>query len=259
MSPNVGGWRLSHKGLWLCSLTIYWIAANHIETVIRCHLYTMFSQFRQAVEGLAPPPPRRGSQDMVRSSSPKPSTNGQNVRTGGPSDGRPKSTLEERLRAKVAAAEFSRARPTGPSPTTSVPVTEHPLSPTSIPLPDSPAITLALTSSFDLDVPLSLTSVSEVDVQSPTKPSPSHQEAPGPKPGALASPSDESSDAPKSLAEDRVPEMAEESMAPKPIKEIKAEATTVHEPELPWTDGDDQDVENLQKRLKLVEQRFSGV
>ena len=189
---------------------------------------------------------------MARSGSPKPSTNGQNARTGGSSDGRPKSTLEERLRAKVAAAESSRARSSSPSPTTSVSVTEHPLSPTSIPLPESPAPT----SSFDLDVSLSLTPISEISVQSPTKFSPS-QEALGP--GALTG---EPSDTPKSFAADRVPELTEETTkltASGPVEEIKAEVTTIDEFESPRADGDDQDVESLQKRLKLVEQRFSGV
>lgn len=199
---------------------------------------------------------------MARSGSPKPSTNGHNARNSSSSNARPKSTLEERLRAKVAAAESSRAHSSSPSPTTSVPVTEHPLSPTSTPLPDSPAINPAPTSSFDLDAPLSLASVSEVNIQSPTKPSPSHQEAPVSKPEPLTSPPGELNDTPTTHAEDGVTEKAGEtpkSTASEPVEETKAEATTVDEPDLPQADGDDQDVESLHQRLKLVEQRFSGV
>lgn len=129
----------------------------------------MFSQFRQAVEGLAQPPPRR-SQDLStsndggavhrpftaqrpasplsRSSSPAPSFTSKSNIT--PDPGLRKSTLEERLRASFTVGEASntttptvssRASPS-PAPNAAL-VTQHPLSPTWIPLPASPALSAA--------------------------------------------------------------------------------------------------------------------
>src|ERR1700683_5431055 len=123
----------------------------------------MFSQFRQAVENFAPPPPRRsGSQDMTRSASPRSSSSHLPKSNSFPDTRVPKSNLEERLRAKLAAAELSRS-----STPAAVPVTQHPLSPTSTPLPASPIISPVLTSLFDIDTPLNLASVAPSRAQSP--------------------------------------------------------------------------------------------
>ncbi|KZP31268.1 hypothetical protein FIBSPDRAFT_724700 [Athelia psychrophila] len=112
---------------------------------------TMFSQFRQAVEGFQAPPPQRrnGSQDLSRSASPAPGsplTKSNSM----PEPRAPKSNLEDRLRAKLAAAERKSSTPAP------VPVPERPLSPKSVPLPGSPALSPTVASASEIDGPLSL-------------------------------------------------------------------------------------------------------
>ncbi|OCH95795.1 hypothetical protein OBBRIDRAFT_816376 [Obba rivulosa] len=134
----------------------------------------MFSQFRQAVESLAQHSPKpsldssaedhasRSSQDSVRPSlsssqlaektlttqrSGSPGPGGSSpARTTSSPDGAARlahrSTLEDRLRAKFAVGDASNSSSpitssrTSPAPTV---VLDHPLSPTSVPLPESPA------------------------------------------------------------------------------------------------------------------------
>ncbi|TFY83598.1 hypothetical protein EWM64_g422 [Hericium alpestre] len=135
----------------------------------------MFSQFRHVVEGLAQPQPR-SSQDASptsdhpgsparspsldahslreslsstsllkslvsqRPASPSPS-NGSNDHQRSSSTSRPKGRLEDRLRASFAIGDASNGNSpsastrVSPSP---VSVTEHPLSPSAVPLPQSP-------------------------------------------------------------------------------------------------------------------------
>jgi len=210
----------------------------------------MFSQFRQAVENFAPPPPRRsGSQDIARSGSPAPS--GQSSKSNSLSDARaPKSNLEERLRAKLAAAELSRS-PT-PSP---IPVIDHPLSPTSTPLPPSPAISPVLTSTIDLDTPLNLASVHSPRAQSPQSSSvPSIEKNTIPPPTERIEETDDGADIYDALASpsDRAIDKGE------PISEGIDHSTHVKRTP-PEMDPNEMDVESLQKRLKLVEQRFTSM
>lgn len=220
----------------------------------------MFSQFRQAVEGFAPPPPRRGSQDTARSGSPGPS--GHLPKSNSLSDARgprPKSNLEERLRAKLAAAESSRAA------SAPIPVTRHPLSPTSTPLPSSPALSPAPTSAFEVDDPLSLNSVGSPTVQSPSQKSPTPRKEGTPD---ESGPPDESTEKEKEVDTLELPQaspVADTREAAPPIltaeSEAKEEVTlALGEPPLPLAEpNNDQDVDSLQKRLKLVEQRFAGM
>jgi hypothetical protein len=210
----------------------------------------MFSQFRQAVENFAPPPPRRsGSQDIARSGSPGPS--GHSPKSNSLPDARtPKSNLEERLRAKLAAAELSRS-PT-PAP---IPVIDHPLSPTSTPLPPSPAISPALTSTIDLDTPLNLASIHPPRAQSPqTSSVPSTGEKTNLPPTERIEETDNGADISDALAppSDKAVDKGE------PISQGIDHKIHV-KPTLPEMDPNDMDVESLQKRLKLVEQRFTGM
>lgn len=109
----------------------------------------MFSQFRQAVEGFAPPPPRKsGSEDLARSGSPGPGSP-LSKSNSMPEARAPKSNLEERLRAKLAAAQSKSSVP-APDPV------EHPLSPKSVPLPGSPILSSTVAFASEVDAPLSL-------------------------------------------------------------------------------------------------------
>jgi hypothetical protein len=208
----------------------------------------MFSQFRQAVENFAPPPPRRsGSQDIARSGSPGPSSH--SPKSNSLSDARaPKSNLEERLRAKLAAAELSR--PPTPAP---IPVIDHPLSPTSTPLPPSPAISPALTSTVDLDTPLNLASIHLPRAQSPQSSSvPSTEKKTDPPPNV------EETDNGADISDALAPPSDKAVDKGGPISKGIDPSTHV-KPALPEMDPNDMDVESLQKRLKLVEQRFTGM
>lgn len=214
----------------------------------------MFSQFRQAVESFAPPPPRRGSQEMTRSGSPGPSSLPRN--NSSPDPRAPKSRLEERLRAKLAAAELPRA------PSVPVPVTQHPLSPTSTPLPASPVISPVPTASFEVYSPLNLSSTATPAIQSP-----------------LSSPPLLAQDAPANIIAQSVQTIAEEdaetdisealgvstkdtavtTASIEPVSDKIDELELHEEPRLSQVDPGDLDVDGLQTRLKLVEQRFNGV
>ena len=210
----------------------------------------MFSQLRQAVENFAPPPPpRSSSQEMTRSASPKgspshlPKSNSLSDVKG------PKSNLEERLRAKLAAAEISR------SPT---PVTHHPLSPTSTPLPASPAISPVQTSMFDITTPLNLDSFSPPRVQSPQPFS-----VAGVSSHSLLLPptktteeKDDRVDIPDTLGPSTHSTVTVKAYA-KPHSKSIDESAPHEEPTLPEIDPND--VESLQTRLRLVEQRFTGM
>ena len=154
----------------------------------------MFSQWRQAVESLAAHPTHaskpsqdgtadvrasRSSTDSLRQSSSsssqladaaltnlKKSLSSQRPASPGPNaaatTGSPRAsgrtTLEERLRAKFAVGEASgntSAASSSKSSRVGTPVTEHPLSPSSTPLPDSPATSLDIKrSSSPASIPL---------------------------------------------------------------------------------------------------------
>ncbi|KAK7694843.1 hypothetical protein QCA50_002031 [Cerrena zonata] len=161
----------------------------------------MFSQWRQAVESLAPiathasKPSQDGTADMrasrsssdsLRQSSSSSSQLADSAlsnlkktlstqRSGSPGPGatattsspRPsgRTTLEERLRAKFAVGEASAntsAASSSKSSRVGTPVTDHPLSPSSTPLPDSPA------SSLDIKRPFS--PASSLDIKRPFSP-----------------------------------------------------------------------------------------
>ena len=214
----------------------------------------MFSQFRQAVEGFAPPPPRRtDSQDVARSGSPGP---GHLPKSNSLPDARvPKSNLEERLRAKLAAAESSRSSSSSP-----IPVSQHPLSPTSTPLPPSPPLLPAPTSTFNVDTPLNLASGVYPRVQSPQQFSVSPttdsvtQKA-IPLPTETAEENDDGADISDAFSLP-VDKTVKEMVYAMPVS--NGIDLTVQD-ELAKIDANDTDMESLQTRLKLVEQRFTGI
>lgn len=217
----------------------------------------MFSQFRQAVENFAPPPPSRtGSQDVARSASPRSSSGHVSNSNSLPDVKVPKSNLEERLRAKLAAADSFRS-----STPVAVPVTQHPLSPTSTPLPVSPAISPVLTSTFDIDTPLNLDSVASSSM-APSQPlsAPTEEEiisnsSPQHPTKAFEEDGADISDA-LSLS---VHPATKTQAHPEPLSKSIDESAPQEEPTLPEIDIDDMDLESLQTRLKLVEQRFTGM
>jgi hypothetical protein len=216
----------------------------------------MFSQFRQAVEGFAPPPPRRtGSQDVARSGSPGP---GHLPKSNSLPDARvPKSNLEERLRAKLAAAELSRSSSNSP-----VSVTQHPLSPTSTPLPPSPPVLPAPISTFNVDTPLNLASGVYSRAQSPQQFSVSSTtdsvtQKDVPLPTETAEENDDGADISDafSLPADKI---VKEIVLSVPVSNGIG-LTVQDELALPKIDANNTDMESLQTRLKLVEQRFTGI
>lgn len=299
----------------------------------------MFSQFRQAVEGFAQPQPRRsqdfntsgesiedhrlasGSHDarrtyapqrpaspLSRSSSPGPSSISKSNSALDP--GLRKFTLEERLRASFTVGEASNTTTPAISSRASsvsnaVPVTQHPLSPTSVPLPGSPALSAAAS-------PLQVS-----DMQGSSPP----QEDPPAFSLAINHPQDSndevshtpsSSEVPKAPTDIPLPLSPQEELAPDdfdglviPISASTGTDIKFQLPDNPPADGDavrvsgvrrdsgdvsgeadpsnsvnvdasdghgrrdtppvsslkcsEIDVEALQERLRLVEQRFSGM
>jgi hypothetical protein len=172
------------------------------------------------------------------------------------SDGRPpKSNLEERLRAKVAAAELSKSSKPLP-----IPVTEHPLSPTSTPLPASPAISPTVSPTAHVDTPLNLASDVPPRVQSPQSFSAlsAEQNIPS-KHATCRSKSDEVNDGGADISVALSSPSAVEDDAHLELLSKDIDRNAQLEPTLLEIDPTDADVESLQKRLKLVEQRFTGM
>ncbi|KII93210.1 hypothetical protein PLICRDRAFT_35393 [Plicaturopsis crispa FD-325 SS-3] len=287
----------------------------------------MFSQFRHAVESFAPPVlPRRESQDASdqrpsRSNSPASSDPAiANLRkslaaqrSGSPSSASAqrsnsvpgqqeprvyKSNLEERLRAKFAIGEASGSSTpaasgrTSPAPAPTGGSAQHPLSPSSTPLPDSPAGTPAppadaapatdeppAESSLapsTLEAPLIIHSpqarspvVHTISIpDEPEEEDERHPEADIPLP-----PQTPANPPPKPVAPEPTtvtPDAPEKpSVLPDtPLDTVSPEPTTVAPdapekpsllPATPVTPTVDGDVDALQQRLKLVEQRFTDV
>lgn len=276
---------------------VTYLAANRLVSQPR-----MFSQFRQAVESLAqpqdnPPDGRSQSPDPLRQSSahlaesalinlrksiaaqriasptpaqqnthrPRSASPGPSSATKSTGDsGLRKSTLEDRLRASFAASESSASpNPSTPTPH-AVPVTQHPLSPTST---DSPRDT---TPSADHQAEErghaddALAPPSELNGATP----PIH---PQPDPACSAADSTDAihTDAATDFCVDvtltqqapQQPPMQQSTQAselidadPSGEESIEAEP----EPMMSVDSSKDADVEVLQKRLKLVEQRFLG-
>ncbi|KAK0233161.1 hypothetical protein IW262DRAFT_1470284 [Armillaria fumosa] len=180
-----------------------------------------------------------------------------------------KSSLEERLRASFTIGDVSN----GPTPDVSAraspapraPTVEHPLSPSSTPLPDSPSLPPVLEENSP-DRPES----PEVTPE-PLVPPLTPKESESPKP---ESSSKEDSD---TMAEEYIPEEpvpqdlspAEPTakFIPDPATEPSVDVEPVAEESIagapiveePLASADDVDVDTLQERLKLVEQRFADV
>lgn len=180
-----------------------------------------------------------------------------------------KSSLEERLRATFTIGDVSN----GPTPDVSAraspapraPTIEHPLSPSSTPLPDSPSLPPVLEES-----PLDRPESPEVAPQPLIPPlTPTESESPKPE-----SPAKDDSDI---MAEEHIPEepvpqdpLPAEPTAksiPDPAAEPSVEGEPVAEESIaggpiveePFASGEDVDIDALQERLKLVEQRFADV
>ncbi len=237
----------------------------------------MFTQFRHAVETFAPQP-RRSTDD----SSPGEQQNPNARRTQSMDSNRPQSaltsaqlpdsalatlrksfvpprpespasaprrareghlSLEDRLRASFTIGEAS----TGTTPDASarvspapLPTTDHPLSPASIPLPQSPSPDTrgdAVQSFTSLPPIVESEPVSQDESTAETQPSSIVEEP------VVRQAEAEASTAPS--------EFDSENTASEPRQEL---------PQEPYTPSSaNVDVESLQERLKLVEQRFSGV
>ncbi|KIJ68369.1 hypothetical protein HYDPIDRAFT_165234 [Hydnomerulius pinastri MD-312] len=280
------------------------------STVLAENALTNLRKSLAAQRSGSPAPPRSGS-PQPRAASPGP----QSLPKGNSDNGLRKTTLEERLRASFAVGDASGgSTPTpsaraSPSPH-SVPVTQHPLSPTSTPLPESPSLpplavisppATPLSTSFQLEgagplapppqapgVPRELgvtpelnaapelpelnPSVSSSDSQNSTS---SDQVSPGSpnesavEPPEVAPPSPRAEDSqhvvdgdPRAEAQTAgvAPSVSTpDASAPVPETEQPSESVAVApEPSMPTKSGD-ADVEALQERLKLVEQRFADV
>ncbi|EPQ61437.1 hypothetical protein GLOTRDRAFT_102471 [Gloeophyllum trabeum ATCC 11539] len=269
----------------------------------------MFSQFRQAVETFAPV--RRPSQDLtdderqrsrsldLRQALPLPS--GQlaesaleNIRKSltsqraGPTATSPppgtsprrRPNLEERLKATFTIGEASNdpSPSAGSRASTPVPVSKHPLSPGSTPLPASPP--LSPRNSIDLrpePVPVALPSPSISSLTDGDKPTSTagggedrYPEADIPLP----------SDSPESDISPEGPQVSNESVSPgasdapprddtpsntadatQDVLESSSPHSVSPSPEAVGSDPatSEGDIESLRERLKLVEQRFADV
>ncbi|KAF7966649.1 hypothetical protein HWV62_37537, partial [Athelia sp. TMB] len=252
-------------------------------------LWNMFSQFRQAVEGFAPPPPRRnGSQDPARAGSPGPGSP-LSKSNSMPEARAPKSNLEERLRAKLAAAQNKPAT-VAPVP---VPVPEQPLSPKSVPLPGSPPLSPTDAFNSEIDGPLSLaiplasnpesstldpksaitegfhtaqlSPVTPATDEANTAPEPKAEAEEGSLGGAtVASPIETSTavGAVTSLAESSARKVVDTSTVAgedDAAAESATKETKPSPPEISIEAPSETALEALQNRLKLVEQRFADV
>ncbi|KAF9229358.1 hypothetical protein BS17DRAFT_689886 [Gyrodon lividus] len=286
----------------------------------------MFSQFRQAVESLAQPPPRQSQDngslmdgDNTRSRSPDvnslrqssthssaqlaenalmnlrkslatqrsaspapPNTGNLQPRSGSPGpsslpknnsdSGLRKTTLEERLRASFVVGDASEGSTPHPSTRVSSPplvsVTQHPLSPTSTPLPESPNLPTVTTPS-----PPELSPAIFVSPESTDPLADDCQQMDTGAEGDI----ELSGIVPSSLPIGETRQAMDKELQPEAQKDIdlsipadpltppleaehpsRESVAVTSEPTIP-SGSTDADVETLQERLKLVEQRFSDV
>ncbi|KAK0506158.1 hypothetical protein EDD18DRAFT_19988 [Armillaria luteobubalina] len=209
----------------------------------------------------------RKSLTSPRSASP--GTSARSPSSGVARDPLQKSSLEERLRASFTIGDVSN----GPTPDVSAraspapraPTVEHPLSPSTIPLPDSPSLPPVLEENSP-DRPESpgvtpqplVPPLAPTESESPKPESPAKEggdtmaeeyipEEPVPQDPSPAEPTAKSIPDPATEPSVEVVPVAEESIAGGPIVEE------------PLASAEDVDVDALQERLKLVEQRFADV
>ncbi|KAG6381235.1 hypothetical protein JVT61DRAFT_5639 [Boletus reticuloceps] len=228
-----------------------------------------------------------------RSASPGPSST-----TKSTSDsGLRKTTLEERLRASIAASETSGGSTTPDRsispPSHRVPVTQHPLSPTSTPVPGSPTLATGIADpAIETPAGASLQPEESTNVtlvlppqepndaaQPPSETSPADLQVPASLTGRSTDASgsthiDSTADpcVDVTLTQPEPEAMHTDSPQPHSMQEAPevVDALTVDvdlpmeenlntDPEPTMIDkSKDSDVEALQERLKLVEQRFAG-
>ncbi|KAF8843985.1 hypothetical protein BDN67DRAFT_47117 [Paxillus ammoniavirescens] len=304
----------------------------------------MFSQFRQAVESFAQPPPRQSQDngsftdgDNIRTQlaenalvnlrkslatqrSPSPalhSTGNPQPRSGSPGpsslpkgnsdSGLRKTTLEERLRASFVVGDASGGTTPNPStrasPTPPAPVAQHPLSPTSTPLPESPnlptttvpsppetPLVISVSPEYTGPLPIAeeLSAVPEAPNVEAETPSTNSQDSVSLDPAADVSQQKDANTegdvmpsevAPSSLPSGEIRPVMDEELQPNAQKEIDTPeaAPTDALTNLPETERaseesvavslepptqdrpTDVDVDVLQGRLKLVEQRFTDI
>ena len=240
----------------------------------------MFSQFRNVVEGLAQPrlphtsPRRSGSVERASSLAERPQ----------------KSRLEERLRASFTIGDVSNpSTPPASSRVSPAPQfvaehplsVDHPLSPAAIPLPNSPPPNGRYSDHVVLPLDLSLTlpdTLPTTGSSSTIEPEPINQQSPLESPltdPPIASQVSEQSpaasdedtggrDTTQSILTPEVSHDQDDKSSDASIVEITHEDQ--HESgEDPMSSEESQsghsasaDVESLQERLKLMEQRFSG-
>ena len=217
-----------------------------------------------------------------RSASPGPSST-----TKSTSDsGLRKTTLEERLRASLAVSESSPGIAPSASPT---PVTQRPLSPTSTPVSDSPSIAIGTTASV-LDTPIGSSVQADESGHFDEPLAPPQEPNGATQPPDLTPPTDPTSSAVNSAdvthsdsitnpcvtPTQEAPQVTSTDLQQPPIQQCTqasevVDASTVDadlsgeesveaepEPTITADRSNDVDVEALQERLKLVEQRFAG-
>lgn len=249
-------------------------------------VFIMFSGFRSLVEELAGPEPRRVPQESsttdraVSRSGSLDSAGTQTLsssqladsalsnlrkslaiqRSGSPSRSKspeqgavlPKSNLEERLRAKFAIGDASngttpsasaRASPAPPAA-----AIDHPLSPRLTPLPESPLQSPAV----EVDVPAVFALNISPDIHAP-KPSPQVPAAPPATELGHTAPSAVTGPGKEAVESKQVG-----SSEPSAPSEEAPKGHSVLEPLPIDSPSDGANVDTLQQRLKLVEQRFAG-
>ena len=232
-----------------------------------------------ATQRTASPAQQNTANPRPRSASPGPSSSTTKSTTD---SGLRKTTLEERLRASFVASESSGGSTPNPSTSASptlhpVPVGQHPLSPA--PVPDSPSLAVGTTPPA-LDTPVG-DSVQAEECKDTLAPSQEPDEAAEPPsvtpptgPQDTASSTVGSTDsihrdstANPCVGETLTPQATNTEMQQYTSEVVDAltaradppgEESVRVETEPTITDGPTDDVEALQERLKLMEQRFAG-
>ncbi|KAG7450442.1 uncharacterized protein BT62DRAFT_512469 [Guyanagaster necrorhizus] len=175
----------------------------------------------------------------------------------------PKSSLEERLRASFTIGDVSN----GPTPDVSAraspapqaPAMEHPLSPSSTPLPDSPPLPPVLEETpTEPEVPFQplIPPLTLIENEPPKRERPAERDSDA-SPNTVHIPEEPIPQVPLPAEPDTksIPDPAAgDSVTNKPVAEESGPVT-----EEPFASGEDVDVDALQDRLKLVEQRFADV
>jgi hypothetical protein len=237
-----------------------------------------------AAQRAASPVQQNTGNPRPRSASPGPSSTARSTSDAGLR----KTTLEERLRASFAVSESSGS--SAPNPSTSVsstvPVTQHPLSPASTPVPDSPTfaadtITSALETPVGGSVQDEQTDGALAPPQEPNDAAQLPSATPPPDPHDPTNSTEGSTDtipidsttdpcvgvtltqeAPQAThtePEQKYTQASEVVDALTADTDPPREEDVKGEPEPTIIDrSKDVDVEALQERLKLVEQRFAG-